>query len=1046
MVGGIVEQPKVKTPGRFKLIKAGLGITPLSDSEAAALVLRKQQEQAAKQKKEQQEAAKKQAKADKVAFKLELKQTEAQAHYERLAKEAAEASDALSGLRGAIVQLQAIETGRTAAATLAEAKDFVGATKSLEKLGAVGLRDKGLEAEDKAAKLVEKKYADVTKLANDIKTSLPTYPISADQQAQFSDDVDVMTAPLKSPEADESIADIIKERLEGVQDEIEQARAAGEAARDRYLAATARATPLITELEQSAADTEIAPLIRDMTLATGLSRSKDFTRAADLAEWVVAEAGTVKAAAEKGKADWAKSASTLPKLLQAAGDLAANDSPVLTAREPKAAAILKRLEALRGQVEAGDIGRRVSYADAAKVIDETFVQIAELNITLEKFGEFGQKAEDSDAQVVAATSKIRTALTAMHEAMAETLMGKSLPSDASFGARLETILKEWDKTRSFAVTEAELALPTVLAKLATLQSDIDAVAGDSGEQFKMHRDQLFATAREKFDRAETACATPLATLFESSITDAMKFQAEIDKAVAAVGKATRPADIDAQTLILEALPARITDIGKKLASTIDNARAEAERAAREVRNALAAFEQAVAERKEKQKHNPLKNDAVLYTQQLEALQSDFSQVESVIPVADFEGLTEASAELRAQLANTKAAMAALKGGRDNEGASIITLSSLASDLKDLRAKLDRKDFRNHIAVTQAKLIDKAEDLKDKIPTLPIPTAAKLLEEIETGYDEAKKLVAKAEGVAKEFETSVAQGLKILAEQKAAFKAAPAAYAEYQARIKACQDSARVEGEIESARKKMLDILVELQAAVNDPAKIAQGQTNAEEAKKKAQQDKARFEGQYDSFSKTLASYAEIKSKDRKDIETLAKNAKKAFDANGDFNAAMIQLNAARQRAELLHKYPEGQSVATRNNLPKVVAKWKTAAGNFGQSLSALEGKIEAIDDTPHYAAAKAAALKTIGEVKPLLNPTAFDAAVAKMTAKGAAPTAMTAGREEGLRIVRRYNAYIEKDFRFMELAGNPFEPGVKADTVAIHLALADLENNLLISL
>ena len=951
-----------------------------------------------------------------------------------------------SGLRGAIVQLQAIETGRAAAAQLAATKDYPGAVKSLEKLGAPGLRDKGLQAESAAAKTVDRKFPAVVKQASDIKLALATSPISAEARSRFVDDIDGVMAPLKSPDADVSIAETVKDRLDGVADDIETARTAGEAARGRYNAGLVRSKPLIVALEANSADAEVAPLIRNMALAAGLARDKDYARAADMVEAVVASAATVKQETERGKAAWLISQKLLPKLLADARTLAANDSPVLTAREPKAAAIVARLEALEKQVEAEDVGHRLAYATASKVIDETFVQIAQLNINLEKFGEVGQATEDADARVIAARARIRTSLAALHTALADTLGGNDLPNDASFGARLDTILKAWEKTKSIAITVAELDLPGVLGKLTTLQSDIDAVTRDGGKQFAMHRDQLFTAARAKFDLAETACAAPLAALYETSITDGTRFQAEIDKAVAAVGKAARPADVDAQTTILGTVLQRIQQVASALRSTIGAAREAAQRDAVDARNAVAAFATAVAEAKEAQKHNPLKNDAAVYTPQLEALQSDFSQVESVLPVADYEGLTEASVELHAIVANAQAALAAIRGGRDAQGKSVITLASLTADLKELRAKFDRKDFRANMAVTQATLIDKAEDLSGKLPTMPIPTAAAKLEELEADYEKAKAALSKIEASLKEFDASVATGLKILTEQKAVFAAAPAVYAGYQARIKGCQGAARIEGELEKARKQMLDILVELHKIVTEPAKIAEKQGEAIADAKKAALEAAKFEGEYDSFLVKLKSYGEIKDKDRKDIETLAKNAKKAFDANHDLNAAMIQLGAANQRAEQLHKYPEGQSVATRNNLPKVVAKWKTASGNFAQNLTALETALGTINDEPKYAAAKAESLKMVAAVKPLLNPTAFDMAVGKMTMKGAEPTAMTAGREEGLRIVRRYNAYIDKDFRFMELSGNPFVPGVKTDIVALHLALADLENNLLISL
>ena len=1057
---------KTKTPGGFKLFKAALGIRPLSVDEEMALQAKKLSEATEKQRKEQEKVEKARAKAAKAEQKLKLKQTEAEAHYQRLDDQAREAGDALSGLRGAAGHLKLIEQGRQTAKGFADQGKFAEARAVLEKLDAPGLRDKGLKAEEEAQKKARESFPAVIEFGQKIKNGLGGLPISKDEAERISGEVDRLLAPLNTPGADSDIAETIKERLDYVQEHVNELRNEGEIARQRFIAALATAAPTVTAMAGVAADPELAPFLRDLAMARQWSQQKEYLRAAELAEGVVTRADEVKQKAVAAMAQWQQLEESLPQLIDTAKDLAADTSPVLVGREPTAATILEKLRTLEEQVTADRqainaaiasnkkpdltklvIGSKLPFSEAVATVDQAEMQLTALSSLLTSANEMREARDKALSDVGQKINEVRQSLAGMRQAIAETVgQQNAKDSDGSFGEQLEAVRLAWETTSARAATPQELDAAGTLAKLDKLMNEIDAVTAEPALQHDMYLDQLYQETRDAFDVAHKACSEALARLFLLSVDDATRLQGQMDASVAVVEKAERRSVIVPETARVTKLTDKINEIAGLIAQNIESQRAAAQARLEEVQREIEGFEKDIEDVREKQKHNPLKNDAALYTPQFEALRDQSEQLESVVPIADMGGLNDAFAELGILLTGVKAARAALKGGRDSDGETVVTLTSLTKDLATLRGKLDRKDFRTYIGVTQAKLIDKAEDLKEKLPTMLIPAAAAKLDELETAYGEAKALLEKTQSAFEEFQKSVAQGRKMLAEQKAAFRSAPDAYAALEGRIRGCEDAAGVEGELEAARKKLLDILVELQDVAKDPTKIAAAQTEADTARKKAEENAARFKGQYESFLKRLESYTEIQDKDRKDIKTLAEGANKAFGRSADYDTAMVQLQAAAQRAELLHKYPEGAAMAARNNLPKVVARWKTAADGFGKSLAVLADKIEKIEDRDEYKAAKEQAAKMIKQLQPMFSPTAFDAAVAKMTAKGAPDTARAAAREDGLRMVRRYNAYLEKDYRFMELADNPFEPGLKSDIVAAHLALLDVERNLLISL
>jgi hypothetical protein len=1056
---------RTKKPGILLSLKKALKIIPISPEEELQLQQAKLEEATKKQRKEEDKLKQKQRKLDDARRKSGLKDTEAEAHYDRLEKAAKEAEDRLLGLRGAVTHMKLIGQGRQTAKAFADKKEFDKAKSTMETLNAPRLLEQGLAAEQTAQKKAQERFPAVLKFAKELTNTLGGLPISKDEVARITGDIESLVAPLSGKGVDEDIVDTVQERLNHQKEQVGWIRNEGELQRKRYLDALAVASPAVKELANLIGDRELSPLIRNLDMAKQWAQQKEFKRAADLAETVQTDAKQAHDTGIQAMMTWDDRETDVAPLINRAKDLAANDSPVLVGRSPTAADILTRLTTLQEYLEADSqkkkqdgasgkqtkptsmmVGSQVSYAEAVKITDEAEAQLDALDDLLNSANQMQGDRDKALSAIGGKIQEVRQALGVMRTAIADTV-GKehAKESDGLFGDQLEAIRIGWEKSSARAATPQELDAKGTGDKLDKLKQDIETVASNPAKHFAVYRDQLFDTARQSFDAADKLFATALAKLIMVSATDAMRYQAQRDKCAGAAAKADRPSTINAQTETLGTITDKVNEIGNLLDKNIDKQRKAAETLLGEVKTQIDGFETDINKVREDQKHNPVKNDAVAYTPQFEALRDQYEQLDAVVPVADMGGLNDAVADLGILLIGAKAARAALKGGRDSSGNSIVTLAQLGKDLAELSGKLNRKDFRSYIAVTQASLINKAGDLSDKLPTMMIPAASVKLEELETAYEDAKKLMEKTKGGVEEFDKSVATGRKMLKDDKALFTNAPEAYASFDSRIKSCSDAARVEGELETARKKMLDILVELQDAVKDPQKIEAAQTDASNAKNKAEENAARFNGQQASFLKRLEGYTELQDKDRADLKKMAEDSKKLFDRSGDYDSAMIQLGAASQRADLLHKYPEGAATHARNNLPKVVERWKTAANAFGQSLKKLQEEIAKVQDKDEYKPAKAAAEKMIAQIIPMFNPTAFDPAVAKMTARNAADNVLTAAREEGLRFVRRYNAYIDKDYRFMELSGNPFLPDVKSDIVACHLALCDVERNLLIS-
>ena len=120
----------------------------------------------------------------------------------------------------------------------------------------------------------------------------------------------------------------------------------------------------------------------------------------------------------------------------------------------------------------------------------------------------------------------------------------------------------------------------------------------------------------------------------------------------------------------------------------------------------------------------------------------------------------------------------------------------------------------------------------------------------------------------------------------------------------------------------------------------------------------------------------------------------------------------------------------------------------GEDAQTSRLDVEVVKSAPepnaaHLDDAKTAALASLKEVELLFSATAFADIAKRLKDERADDAALTAVREDGLRLVRRFRSYLFKDMRLNLLNQNPFDDGIKTDLVGLHNALGNIELNLL---
>jgi hypothetical protein len=152
------------------------------------------------------------------------------------------------------------------------------------------------------------------------------------------------------------------------------------------------------------------------------------------------------------------------------------------------------------------------------------------------------------------------------------------------------------------------------------------------------------------------------------------------------------------------------------------------------------------------------------------------------------------------------------------------------------------------------------------------------------------------------------------------------------------------------------------------------------------------------------------------------------------------------RLQRMQDAPMGSGTNARNNLPVVVGQWKQIVQTMHERIGSLHEEVLGQCESDAEKAAAQRLIPLQAELQALFVKDAFDGVVKQMTDGKPAAKDIAAAKEDGLREVRRIEAFIAKHPRLKLVTGkaNPFgKPDLPV--AAVGAALFNLKTNLMTS-
>jgi hypothetical protein len=208
--------------------------------------------------------------------------------------------------------------------------------------------------------------------------------------------------------------------------------------------------------------------------------------------------------------------------------------------------------------------------------------------------------------------------------------------------------------------------------------------------------------------------------------------------------------------------------------------------------------------------------------------------------------------------------------------------------------------------------------------------------------------------------------------------------------------------------------------------------------------------------KVLKHIADGDSLDKAERENLKKQIGMASDqiATGlenlktrrDSESANALAESLTMRLQRMQDAPMGSGTNARNNLPVVVGQWKQVVQTMHERIGSLHEQVLGQCESDAEKAAAQRLIPLQAELQALFVKDAFDGVVKRMTDGKPAAKDIAAAKEDGLREVRRIEAFIAKHPRLKLVTGRAY-PFEKPDlpVTAVGAALFNLKTNLMTS-
>ena len=729
----------------------------------------------------------------------------------------------------------------------------------------------------------------------------------------------------------------------------------------------------------------------------------------------------------------------LLKQAQALSRLVATVPPLET--PPAAAETVGRLMRLRELVEAGTIGETISAGETVAQIEACKGEI-ELNK--------GRVASFQDPAFIKARADVQTAVdaeTRMNGAALNTFRKLAQPLTPAgvdtgalttvFEARLQAGLATWARQMKAATTVFDLTTPVdCVVLLKTLRDEVRALYKGSEQECVTNVVDLAAQSQKRdMDAALAACSGKVDELAALD-TVAGKIAYATLQAIAAEGAKAK--DVGAFAKCLADVGALSSGVASSIAACGTSAATLQAAIATQVAAAGVAL-QAV--------------DAKMIKEQVQAdylgLCGQFADTLAVQGVLARSGDPTVLQKVASELSTLMAGISTVSGaidGKKGAGDAIYTNADARKKIIKGGKKLADKTLTEFLSVRRQELQAELDGFLEELSgSLPEETNLKL-----NAWD-AKLATAKADAEnAKQAHITVTAKSARIAEALAGPKYAAKGNKPYcdalRAKLSACCDAFKASGDAQAAEDGLATIDAEIKAA-SDPDTMKAGVTGVLEAAQQEALDRAEWSSRLKAFETRIAGETSWLSKQRKELEGLAKQADKTFEKSGDLRAAMQQLQSAVVRADYYTKYPEGQDIAVREKLPKVVAAYGSAVEAMRKALEEVKSAVAGLPATDLAEGDRVSVADMIDALRGEFTAAVLIPVAKQMNEKGRDKTKMRAVRETGLREVSRMLAVLETDVRCEVMRNkNPFSRSASASFIEARLALLKVEYMLQTSL
>jgi len=242
-------------------------------------------------------------------------------------------------------------------------------------------------------------------------------------------------------------------------------------------------------------------------------------------------------------------------------------------------------------------------------------------------------------------------------------------------------------------------------------------------------------------------------------------------------------------------------------------------------------------------------------------------------------------------------------------------------------------------------------------------------------------------------------------------------------------------------------LVEIDRALNDPEYANEQEMEVRKAALEAEQKRKEWEANLKAFESVMAEVNKAMKKAGDDadlsqvreLESMRKESK-SIAKGGDYVTALQKLDLTRKHAQKVIKNPVGETVTSRNNLPKDLTNYQAAIKGFNKHMSTLAAMVKSEGDNADKSAVNAA-IKMLKSMQFEFDIKVFDKSVGLLSNKKADTGAKRAAREQVLSTVRSYQTRLDKGPLMLKVLLAPFKPDARSAFDGVRISLNSLDVN-----